>query len=133
MRIDTQTRQHVEVRANHRCEYCDLHKDDEPFLRFHIEHIVARQHGGGSELSNLALACHHCNLHKGPNLSGIDPDTGAVAPLFNPRVDNWRRHFAWRAQSIVGITSAGRATVFVLAMNAVNRVELRMEIARLHK
>ena len=28
-----------------------------------------------------------CNLHKGPNLSGVDPDTGQVVRLFDPRDD----------------------------------------------
>ena len=44
--------------------------------------------------SNLALACHHCNLHKGPNLTGIDPLTQLVTTLFNPRVDRWDEQFA---------------------------------------
>jgi hypothetical protein len=30
---------------------------------------------------NLAFACYHCNLHKGPNLSGIDQDSGALVRL----------------------------------------------------
>jgi hypothetical protein len=34
---------------------------------------------------NLAFACYHCNLHKGPNLSGIDQESGALVRLFNPR------------------------------------------------
>src|SRR5580692_12396034 len=43
---------------------------------FHIEHIIARQHGGSTGLDNLAFACWTCNLKKGPNLSGIDPVAG---------------------------------------------------------
>jgi hypothetical protein len=31
--------------------------------------------GGSDDPDNLALACHHCNLHKGPNLAGVDPRT----------------------------------------------------------
>jgi hypothetical protein len=49
-----------------------------------IEHIVARQHGGSDDIENLALACHRCNLHKGPNLGGIDPMTGEVRFCFTP-------------------------------------------------
>jgi hypothetical protein len=41
-------------------------------------------------------AAYHCNLHKGPNLSGIDPDTGTVAPLFHPRRDTWDDHLRWK-------------------------------------
>jgi len=33
------------------------------------------QHGGFDDLDNLALACIDCNLHKGPNLTVIDPET----------------------------------------------------------
>jgi hypothetical protein len=35
------------------------------FFTFHIEHIMARQHGGDDNLSNLALACPDCNAYKG--------------------------------------------------------------------
>ena len=33
-------------------------------------------------VSNLAVACHHCNLYKGPNLTGIDPSTRKVVRIF---------------------------------------------------
>jgi 5-methylcytosine-specific restriction endonuclease McrA len=35
-------------------------------LRFHIEHVIPRQHGGSDDADNLALACPDCNLRKGP-------------------------------------------------------------------
>jgi hypothetical protein len=87
----------VRRRASDRCEYCQLPQS--AFWRpFHIEHIVARQHGGLSRPDNLALACWNCNLKKGLNLSGIDPGTGRMAALFNPRGDLWDEHFlpGWR-------------------------------------
>jgi hypothetical protein len=31
------------------------------------------------------LACHRCSMHKGPNLTGIDPRTQQVVPLFQAR------------------------------------------------
>jgi len=72
----------VRQRARNRCEYCRI--PQVAFRRgFHIEHIVARQHGGSTSLDNLALACWTCNLKKGPNLSGIDPATGIVTALFH--------------------------------------------------
>jgi len=61
---------------------------------FHIEHVIAKKHGGPSSLSNLALSCDHCNLHKGSDLTGIDPVTRKLTRLFNPRKDNWKTHFA---------------------------------------
>jgi hypothetical protein len=93
-----------------------------------IEHIVARQHGGSDDTENLALACHRCNLHKGPNLSGIDPMTGAVEVLFHPRRDRWPGQFMYRGPYIQGLTPSGRATVEVLALNDPRRLELRMEL-----
>ena len=56
------------------CEYCRLPQAASRIVRFHIEHIIARQHGGRSEPDNLALACGFCNFHKGPNIAGIDPE-----------------------------------------------------------
>ena len=83
----------VRKRAGERCEYCRLPQEAESYLRFHVEHVVPRQHGGKSDAGNLALACHHCNLHKGPNLSGIDSNEGATLPLFNPRLQGMGRPF----------------------------------------
>jgi 5-methylcytosine-specific restriction endonuclease McrA len=42
---------------------------------FHVDHIIPKQHGSSDDPSNLALACYHYNLYKGPNLTGLDPDT----------------------------------------------------------
>jgi hypothetical protein len=54
---------------------------------------VARQHGGKTEMENLAWSCHRCNYYKGPNLTSIDPETQAIVPLFNPRRAVWKLHF----------------------------------------
>jgi len=120
----------VQARAGNRCEYCQLHQDDDPFFRFHVEHVVARQHDGATAEGNLALSCHHCNLHKGPNLTGLDPLTGDITPLYHPRKQIWAEHFEWRGVAIVGLTPTGRATVRVLSMNAPNRLELRSVAGR---
>jgi hypothetical protein len=123
--MNAATQQLVRDRAGHRCEYCRIHQDDEPFYRLHVEHIVPKQHGGSDDPDNLALACRHDNEHKGPNLTGIDPDTGKVVRLFHPRRQRWSRHFRFDGAIIVGRTQCGRATVAVLALNAADRVELR--------
>ena len=126
--MDGVLRRLVIARASGRCEYCRIHQDRDPFYRFHVEHIIPRQHGGSDDEANLALACQHCNLHKGPNLSGIDPDTRSIAPLFHPRQQAWAEHFAFVGTSIRGVTPVGRATVIVLAINAPIRQELRAEL-----
>lgn len=68
--MDAAARKLVRERAGNRCEYCLLGQEDSD-LTHHIEHIVARQHGGSDDVDDLALACHRCNLCKGPNLSGV--------------------------------------------------------------
>jgi hypothetical protein len=82
--MDASTRDLVRWRAGERCEYCRLQQEHSGLIH-HIEHIVARQHGGSDDPYNLALACHRSNLHKGPNLTGIAPRTQQVVPLFQAR------------------------------------------------
>ena len=114
----------VRRRARYRCEYCQLPQSAVP-IRHQIDHIVAEQHEGGDEPSNLALACAHCNRHKGPNLSGLDPATRELTRLYNPRQDRWREHFAWQGAVLIGLTAVGRTTIQVLAINDREMVEAR--------
>ena len=125
--IDAATRRPVRERAGDRCEYCRLHQNQSELLH-HIEHVVARRHGGTDHVDNLALACHRCNLHKRPNLSGVDPFTAVIVSLFNPRDGRWKEHFAFRQEFIEGLTPTGRATVEVLALNDARRLALRREL-----
>ncbi len=126
--MDAATRRLVWERAGDRCEYCLLQRRQAAFAPFHIEHIIARQHRGPDDITNLALACHRCNLHKGPNLAGYDPDTGEIIRLFHPRLDRWRDHFQFEGPRIKGLTGIGRTTVWVLQMNVEVRLELRIAI-----
>lgn len=123
--MDARVRQQVRERAGQRCEYCRLRQAHEPTRPFHIEHVIARQHRGSDSLENLALACHLCNWLKGPNLTGIDPDTNKLTPLFNPRQDRWVDHFKLEGVAILGLTPTGRTTVWLLDMNCEERLELR--------
>lgn len=125
--MDGQTREFVRQRADGVCEYCHIPQRATPLVPFHVEHTIARQHGGGDDPEWLALACDRCNAYKGPNLSSVDPESGEVVPLYNPRHDRWSAHFQLRGGEIIGLTSIGRATVRLLNMNAVRRVQLREE------
>ena len=93
--MDQNLRDQVVERAGGRCEYCRVHQDDDPFYTFPIDHIIARQHRGSSELDNLCLSCFRCNSFKGPNLSSIDPETGEVVSLFHPRKENSANAHKW--------------------------------------
>jgi hypothetical protein len=116
--------QRVRRRARYRCEYCQLPQSASR-LRHQIDHIVADQHEGGDAPENLALACAHDNLHKGPNIAGLDPVTREVTRLYNPRRDRWRDHFAWVGARLTGLTPIGRTTIRVLAMNDPEQVAIR--------
>lgn len=119
------TKARVRERAGNACEYCHLHQDNSPLAVLHIEHIIPRIHGGTDDLDNLALAYIDCNLHKGPNLTGIDPATGTVTELFHPRHYAWEDHFAWDGIYLVSNTAIGRTTIRVLNMNSEDQLALR--------
>lgn len=114
----------VRRRASGRCEYCRL-PEQYSSTPFQIDHIIAEQHAGLTVSANLALACYACNHHKGPNLGGIDPRTGAKTWLFHPRRHKWSRHFVWDGAVLKGRTPVGRTTIAVLAINAPHRIAQR--------
>lgn len=114
----------VRERARHRCKYCRLPKAYSS-IPFEIDHVIAEQHGGPTALGNLALACFADNHHKGPNLAGVDPNTGRKTWLFNPRRHKWQRHFRWDGPPLIGRTPVGRSTIAVLQINAPHRVAQR--------
>jgi hypothetical protein len=116
-------------RAADRCEYCALPQFSFP-LRFQIDHVRAEKHGGATIESNLALACAHCNRHKGPNLAGFDDETGQIVRLFNPRTDIWDEHFAADRAHLRGKTAIGRVTVDVLGMNSPDQLFVRNALLR---
>src|SRR6266567_3760444 len=119
--MDAGLRRLVWQRAGNRCEYCRMRQEFDE-LTFQIEHIVPKKHHGSDATDNLALACFSCNNHKGANLTGLDPKTGSLTRLFNPRTDTWEDAV------LVGRTPIGRATVDVLAVNLPYRVELRLAL-----
>ena len=79
--MDAALKRAVRERAGNRCDYCGLPQELSPLFALQIEHIVPLKHRGATVLENLALACIDCNLHKGTNLSGIDPETGQLASI----------------------------------------------------
>jgi hypothetical protein len=119
----------VRRRARGRCEYCLIHEDDS-YARHQLDHITASRHGGETTLQNLALACFLCNRHKGSDLAALDPSTGDVVRLFDPRRQQWHDHFALQEALIIPLTSTGRVTASLLRFNAPERVIERRELLR---
>jgi len=123
-RISAALRREVRERAGKRCEYCLL-AESQAFFPHELDHLVALKHGGQTTAANLALACFDCNRFKGSNISSIDPATGDVVGLFNPRTERWAEHFRLEGGQIIPLTAVGRATEKVLRLNLETRVQIR--------
>jgi hypothetical protein len=107
-----------------RCEYCWF-PETAAVLPFHLDHIIALKHGGQTESENLAWACFSCNLRKGANIAGLDPEGGELTRLFHPRLDTWSNHFMWNGVRLRGKTPLGRATIAVLDINHPDSLAVR--------
>jgi len=119
-------RQRVAESFDHRCAYCHTaQRIIGPLLE--IDHILPQSKGGSSDEENLALACPVCNSFKSDEIEGVDPESGQVWPLYNPRTQHWSEHFVWQdAGAIVaGVTPCGWATVAALHMNDADVVAAR--------
>jgi hypothetical protein len=92
------------------------------------DQIIGEKHGGPTDADNLAYACVCCNLHKGPNIAGIDPLSGNLSRLFHPRRDLWPDHFTVFGAEIIGANEIGRTTVEVLAMNDETSIIVRSQL-----
>ena len=124
MNLGSQLAAAVRARAGERCQYCLMHQRLQG-ATFHIEHIIPRTKGGVFELSNLALACPTCNLHKADRTTAPDPVIGEHVQLFNPVEQVWSRHFRCNGNQIEGLTPTGRATVAALKLNQSRRLQIR--------
>lgn len=127
MAISISVRDFVIHRAHGSCEYCGI-AEEHDLAPFCIDHILAQQHRGPSVEANLAWSCFNCNSHKGPNIAGIDPDTGDLCRLYNPRLDSWDEHFFWTGGELHAKTPIGRVTVYVLGINSPVRCEHRRSL-----
>lgn len=116
--ISETTRQRVRERANNRCEYCLSHQDY-VMGRLQLDHIHPIARGGSDNEDNLCLACELCNQHKWTKTHELDPQTGQYLALFNPRQQQWSKHFTWSSDGveIVGLTACGQATIIALNLN----------------
>jgi len=122
--IPAALRRLVRERARECCEYC-LIPETVTFATHAIDHVIAEKHGGPTTAENLALSCVICNGHKGSDLASVDPDTGAIVPLFHPRQQQWSEHFRLSGVHIEPLTATGRVTVRLLQLNHPDRLEER--------
>src|SRR5579872_3669104 len=116
--VPIKLRRQVRADAQARCGYC--HSPEEFLgMPLDIEHMLPEALGGLTVRENLWLACTRCNDFKGDHISAVDPLTGEMVSLFNPRIHRWTDHFAWSLDRthIEGLTPTGRATVEALRLN----------------
>jgi hypothetical protein len=124
MPISDEIRQIIRERAKYICEYC--HSSERLSAnRFTIDHVIPKSLGGSDETNDLALACRRCNERRYNFVAGLDPETQAIVPLFNPRQQKWEDHFVWIGQGVVieGITPIYRATCLRLDLNDMRYLE----------
>jgi len=124
--IPSELRRLVIARAGNCCEYCRYPGRYSP-QTLSVDHLTPRQAEGKTSAENLALSCQGCNSHKAAKTVAVDPVTGLAVPLFNPRQQRWREHFAWSMDHIRinGLTPIGRATVEALRLNREGLVNMR--------
>lgn len=124
--ISESLRAKVRAQAGDRCGYCLARQEYVPWV-LEIEHIFPKSKGGIDEEDNLWLACHSCNLYKSDQTHGHDPLSGQRVKIFNPRKQQWKRHFRWSEDGamIVGKTTCGRATILALKLNNLVAVTVR--------
>lgn len=130
--IPVALRQLVIERADGCCEYCLVRLED-VLLPHQPDHIIAEQHGGETTIENLALACIHCNRHKGSNIASLDTATKQLVPLFNPRSDIWSEHFSLDDAYIRPLTVVGRVTVNLLKLNDPERIRVRQALIEIER
>ena len=130
--IGADLRRRVVMRAERLCEYCLIHEDD-TFYGCQIDHIISEKHGGQTHEDNLAYACPFCNRNKGSDIASLDPWTGDLVRLFNPRLDRWAEHFtlAEDGVTISPRTSIGETTARLLGVNDEARLVERRALRRL--
>ena len=125
--IPASVRKLVIQRARFRCEYCLVHEMYASFVH-EVDHVIAKKHGGTDTLDNLAYACAQCNRFKGSDIASIDPETGFLIALFNPRTQDWQNHFSLNGFVIQPLTATGRSSVRLLQLNQIDRLLLRQEL-----
>ena len=127
-RISAALRREVRERARERCEYC-LIAESEVFGPHEPDHLIALKHGGETSSANLVLACFECNRFKGSDIASLDPLTGELVPLFNPRTQHWTEHFYLNGCRIIPLSAVGRATERLLQLNLAKRLKSRQKSA----
>lgn len=119
--VSVKLRKLVKRRAHNTCEYCLMHEDD-TFFNFQIDHIISLKHGGITIENNLAYACAICNNSKGADLGSFVENPSELIRFYNPRIDEWRKHFKIENAEIIPVTEIGKVTIKIFRLNDKHRI-----------
>lgn len=124
--IPKELRDKIATQAQRRCGYC-LTSEAIVGTPMEIDHLIPQSLGGLTEEDNLWLACSLCNDHKNNRIAALDPLSGEIVRLFDPRHQKWDEHFEWDDDGthVKGLTPIGRATVIALHLNRPSLVKAR--------
>jgi hypothetical protein len=125
--IPPDLREAVVRRAGNRCEYCRLSQESQ-VATFPVDHVIPVVAEGKTAPENLALSCPRCNANKWTRVEAVDPVSGQLVPLFNPRTEVWLEHFRWSETDptlVEALSPTGRATVSLLDLNSVHHLTVR--------
>lgn len=125
-KIPDDVQDQVRNRARFLCEYCHTCERWQ-YVPFTFDHLIPKAKGGDDALKNLALACSYCNRRKSDRLAALDPLTGQIVSIFNPREHQWSEHFIWSpdGKRILPLTAIGRATESLLNLNRERVLRIR--------
>jgi len=129
--VSESLRHRIDEADRRRCCYC-LTAEANSGTRLTCDHITPVSKGGETTFENVCLACSACNEHKSNTTHAVDPISGEIVSLFNPRTERWSDHFAWStdATRVEGRSPVGRATVTALRLNHPLIVTVRARWAR---
>ena len=119
--INAELRRLVIARAEGICEYCLIAEED-TFYGCEVDHIISEKHGGPTQADNLGYACLFCNQAKGSDIGSIHWESGILVRFFNPRTDEWSKHFTMLGSQIEGVTPIGAVTESILRFNSTERL-----------
>jgi 5-methylcytosine-specific restriction endonuclease McrA len=108
--IPVELRRQVRAEVGRCCGYCQS-TEMITGIPLEVELMIPESLGGKTVRENLWLACHSCNKFKGNRIQFTDPQTKKMVSFFNPRTQNWYKHFHWNLDGtlIIGDTPDGRA------------------------
>lgn len=90
-----------------------------------MDHIVARQHGGATELENLASPASIATALMARTLPALIRIAAKSFACSIPDANSWTEHFVWNGPQLQARTQIGRVTIALLLINDPEVVAVR--------